>query len=75
MDTGREVISMSTGGRYLAVLWSDGVLFYDRELDEFIPYGDGAAHAGAGARRVLALDGGAALVAGDFSAVVLNTDG
>ena len=68
----REVISMSIGGGYLAMLRNDGLVFYNAVLDEFQPYGRSASLAGAS--RVLALDNGAALAAGDHSAVVFRVE-
>jgi len=68
--TDRELISMSFGGGYLAVLRNDGLVFYDAELKESHPSGESITTAGAS--RVLALESGAALAAGDHSAVVIN---
>jgi hypothetical protein len=66
--TDREVISMSFGGGYLAVLRSDGLLFFDTLLDEFPAAGEFLSTVGM--NRALALGDGLALVAGDHSAVV-----
>ena len=66
----REIISMSTGGELLAILRSDGLIFYDSHLDEIPQHGEpGAA---IGATKVLVLTGDAALAAGDHSAVVIR---
>ena len=71
--TDREIVSMSTSGGYLTILKFDGPVFYDAELNEFLP--DGELTAVAGATRVLSLSDGAALVAGDHFAVVLRIGG
>ena len=65
----REILSMSLADGYLAVLWSDGLMFYSAEFNEFPPY---PVISIAGANRVHALPGGTALAYGDFSAVVLQ---
>jgi len=68
-ETDRELISMSYGDGNLAVLRNDGMSFFNRELEEFIPSGDLVSTAGAS--WILALNGDAALVAGDHFAVVV----
>jgi len=68
--TDRELLSMSFGGGYLAVLQNDGVMFYNANLEDFPSSGEQIATAGAS--QVLALGNGSALVAGDHSAVVIN---
>jgi len=68
--TDREIVSMSSGGGYLAVLRSDGAVFFSAELSELHPSDESLS--AAGAIRILALDRGAALAAGDHSAVVIG---
>ncbi|MDR0491287.1 MAG: DUF5711 family protein [Oscillospiraceae bacterium] len=68
--TYRDIISMSSENRTLAVLRSDGLFFYDAELNE-IPQ-TGHFESTAGINRVLSLGGGAVLIAGDHSAVVIS---
>ena len=72
LATGREFISISFGGGYLAALRSDGLMFYDKELQGFPPLGEPPAMAGV--NNVLALGGGAALLTGENSAVVVRMD-
>ena len=71
--TDREVISLSAGGGYLAVLRSDGLVFFSAELEEFPPLGRPGSTAGAS--HVLAFGNGAAIAAGDHSAVVFRVEG
>ncbi|MCL2408492.1 MAG: DUF5711 family protein [Oscillospiraceae bacterium] len=68
LEANREILSMSAAGGYLAVLWSDGLMFYDSRLNE-LPVPE-ESFSIAGANRVIAVNG-AALVAGDYAAVVL----
>ena len=68
----KELVSMSINGDLLAILWSDGVMFYDSGLNESPPLGDNVS--GVEARRVVALPDGMALAAGESSAVVLEID-
>ena len=72
IETDRELVSMSFGGGYLAVLRNDGLMFYSAALEEFPPSSEHTAMAGAS--LVLALDSGAALAAGDHLAVVINRE-
>ena len=72
IETDREIISMSAVSGYLAVLRSDGLIFYDRELEE-LPV-SGEAVSTAGAVWVVAIGKGVALVAGDNSAVTFRTE-
>jgi len=59
LDIREEVLSLSAAGRYLAVLYTDKLMIYNRELQ---PY---ATLAGTGsARAVLAREDGSALAAG-----------
>jgi hypothetical protein len=68
--TDREIISMSAEGGSLAVLRSDGILFFDLQLEGEAPVSIPGPTAGTA--HVLALGGGAALAAGDNSAVVIK---
>ncbi|MCL2366761.1 MAG: DUF5711 family protein [Oscillospiraceae bacterium] len=68
-DTDREIISMSYEGGYLAVLFSDGVMFFDRNLNAFSKIeGDSSA---AGISRVHSLGGGVALATGEHMAMAV----
>ena len=64
----RELISMSLRDGHISAMFSDGLFIYDRSLKE-IPLSDESPSA-AGVSRVLILNGGATLVAGDRFAVV-----
>jgi hypothetical protein len=68
--TDREIVSMSYGGGYLAAFRSDSIVFFDATLEEFPASGEHLSVAGAS--RVLALGDGAALAAGDNSAIVFR---
>ena len=68
LETDREIISISSDSRYLAILQSDGLVLFDEELSELPPI-EGLA-ATVGATQVVALGNGAALAAGEHSAVV-----
>lgn len=68
--TSYEIISMSAGEDYLAVLRSDGVALFDRELAEILFAPSSATSAGADS--ILALGDGAALVSSDHSAVIVR---
>jgi len=72
LATDRELVSMSLGNGTLAVLRSDGLMFYDTQFQEFPPRGDSAPTAGA--NSVLSLRGGAALVTGENSAIAIRMD-
>ena len=69
--TDREIVSMSSCGGYLAVLRDDGAGFYNDKLEEQTSAGQPGATTGSS--LILALEGGAALVAGDHSAIVFRT--
>jgi len=69
--TDREIISMSCGRGLLAVLRNDGLMVFDYGLESVPLSGDDAPIAGAG--RVLVLDSGVILAAGDHSAIVYRT--
>jgi len=71
VPTDRELISMSSGGGYLAVLRNDGFSFFDAALDE-IPSSSANRVSNSGASRILALENGAALATGEHLAVVLR---
>jgi len=66
--TDRGIVSMSSGSGFLAVLRNDGLSFFSAGLEELALSGDRIF--ASGASRVLALEGGAALAAGDHSAVI-----
>jgi hypothetical protein len=68
LETNREILSMSANDGYLAVLWSDALMFYDSRFNEFPALEESFSIAGV--NRVIAVNG-AALVAGDYSAFVL----
>jgi len=70
LGTDREIISMSVGIEYLAVLRGDGLIFYNSELIEIPQAGEPVYTIGAS--RVIALDSGAVLVTNDHSAVVCS---
>jgi len=73
LPTDKEIVSLSSGRDFLAVLRSDGLSFYDADLNEIPPDPEGLSIAGA--TRVVALGRNAALVAGDHSAVVISIEG
>ena len=68
--TEREIMSISAGAGFLAVLRSDGFFFYDFGLGELPPAN--APGSATAATRILALDDSSALAAGDNSAVVVR---
>ena len=70
LETDKELVSMSLRDGRIAVLRGDGPSLYNIALKE-LPALEGSAPA-TGATRVLALDGGRALAAGDHSAVVYS---
>ena len=72
LATDREFISISFGGGYLAALRSDGIMFYDKMFQEFPPLGEPPVMAGV--NSILALGGGAALLTGENSAIVVRID-
>ena len=72
ITTSREIISMSAVDTSLAVLKSDGVVFYNKELEEFSASMENIS--AAGASRVLAVSEDVALATSDNSAVVIRAD-
>jgi len=66
----RELLSMSAIDRSLVVLKSDGVLFYNEELDDFPISADNISVAGAS--RILAVSENVAVATSDNSAVVVR---
>jgi len=70
LPTEHELVSISSGGGYLAALRNDGISFFDETLIERPPTGN--LSVAAGASLVLALGNGAALAAGDHFAVILK---
>jgi len=66
----REIISMSAADSFLAVLKSDGVVFYNSLLEEFPASRESLSSAGAS--RVLAISSKTALATSDNSAVVIR---
>jgi len=69
IETDMEIISISAGDGFLAVLRSDKLVFYNEALEVLPPSGDFVT--ATGPAKVLALGGSMALVAGDHSAVVV----
>lgn len=72
-ETDKEIISISLGDGNLAVLRSDGLVYYNLSLVDIPVSGD--IDSIVGTTRVLALTGGMALVAGDHSAILFRTEG
>ena len=70
IETDREIVSISSGDDFLAVLGYDRLVFYSTSLEELPVSGESVT--AVGAAKVLALSGRAALVAGDHSAVVVR---
>jgi len=68
----REILSMSSANDYLAILLSEGVVFYNSELEFFVTSSD--SFSSAGASRVLALSNGVALATNDSSAIVVQRE-
>ena len=68
--TDREIVSMSSGGGYLAVLKSDDSMFFDAELNEFQPVEESAT--AAGATQVISLGDRSVFAASDHFAVVFR---
>ena len=66
----REVISMSAVDNALVVLRSDGVLFYNEELEEFPVSADNITVAGT--NRILAVNENLAVATSDHSAIVVR---
>jgi hypothetical protein len=66
----KEIVAMSVGAGELAVLRSDGPVLYSAGSDEMPLYGQSAATTGLSG--IVALGGGAALAAGDNSALVFR---
>jgi len=72
ISTDREVVSMSVVDKTIAVLKSDGLLFYDETLTEFPTSAESIS--AAGANRVVAISENYALATSDNSAVILTRD-
>ena len=72
VEMSREIASMSASSDYLAVLRSDGIVFFNTSLDE-IPVMANASSM-VGATGVIALGNGMALLAGDHFASVYRSD-
>ena len=70
LETDKEVISMSAGGDYVAVLKGDGFVLYNAALEE-LPV-SGLSTMTAGASCVVVLDEGLTLAAGDNSAAIVR---
>jgi len=70
LATDRELVSMSSGGGYLAVLRSDGLGLFGAKLEEYPTSVERMSTTGAS--LILSLGGGAALAAGDHSAAVFR---
>jgi len=71
LTTDRELVSMSSGDGYLAVLRSDGFSFYNAKLNELPP--TGGRKSIQGANRILMLGDGAALATGEHLAVIIRS--
>ena len=69
--TDRELISMSLLKDSLAVMFSDGLILLDRSLNP-LPLSYDSLSA-SGVSQILALEGGATLVAGDRFAIIIHT--
>jgi len=69
IETDTEIISMSAGDGYLAVLRNDNLVLYDDALNKLQQ--SGKAVSTAGSSKVLAMGDGTTLAAGDHSAVVI----
>jgi len=74
ITTDKAILSTSYSDGYLAVLYSDGPVFYDAEMNQYPPDPDHVAVAGA--TQIASLGGGAFLVASDHFANVyrVSTD-
>jgi len=72
LNTDWEILSMSAVQKSLIILKSDGLSFYNEELEMFQVSADSLS--AAGASRVLAVSDGVALATSDNSAVVLIRD-
>ena len=68
--TDSEIVSMSSSGRFLTVLRNDCLSSFDSEFNEFPTAGSSISPVGA--TRIVTLANGAALAAGDRSAVVIR---
>ena len=66
----REIVSMSSHGKTLAILKNDGVEFYDEFLEAYSVSADSSSSAGAS--RVLAIREDAALATSDNSAIIVK---
>ena len=73
IDINAEVISISSGDNYVAILKSDGITIYDEALEEMMLFDDFSS--AAGAAKVLALGNSSVLTASDHSAVVQKLTG
>ena len=73
--TNRDIVSMSVGAGFVAVLRGDGLVFYDITLGEIPPAEDRAPTVGATQVVALSVGDGAAIVAGDHSATVIRLTG
>ncbi len=61
----KEIIDVSASGQYIAVLYSDGLVIYDKNLKERSTY-----EIDSGAETVMMCSDGAAIVSGEFFAEV-----
>ena len=72
IETDREIIDISLGDGFLALLRSDGIEVFDASLEE-LPLADDSASS-VGTTGILSLGGGRVLAAGDHSAVVFSIE-
>ena len=70
LATEKEIVSLSSGDGFLAILRNEGLSFFDANLEALSV--DGNPAQAAGASRVAALGNSAALAAGDHFAVVVR---
>ena len=72
LDLDKEIVSISSSNSSLIVLRSDGLIFFDKNLEEYPVDIDHISTAAA--NRILALSDDAALVTSDHSAVVIRRE-
>jgi len=70
LATDKEIVSMSSGEGFLAVLQSDGISLFDTELNGFTA--DGNSPSIAGATKTVSLSEDSALAASDHFAIVIR---
>jgi len=72
MESDREIVSVSAHGNSLAILRSDGITFFNKNLEQLPISGDNISVTAA--NRVLMLSEDAALATSDHSAVIIRRD-